>query len=141
MTVKLMKKILSKCFLLTLCFLGLNGCTALAVGTLAAGLGLAVISDGCPTGGCGRSPYRSKDGKHNFNNSDETDWYDSLSQSEKDLLNKNSDICFKKWQNGQKKGVEIDTGICHIELGSPCYKRKGYYIYNQCCRLDNNECN
>ncbi|MBO7381058.1 MAG: hypothetical protein J6U05_05235 [Neisseriaceae bacterium] len=112
---------LAKYFLLSICCLGLNGCTAGAfLGAVAVGSVLLTDSNGCHSG-CSRSPYRSEDGKHTFNNSGETKWYDNLSQNEKDLLNRNSEICLKWINNEQKKGMEVAALIksgwqCHIEL-------------------------
>lgn len=128
------KKILSKYFLLTLCVLGLNGCAGLFVGTMMAGAGLAVISDGCPT--CPNpkvKSYKTKDGSV-FYDKEQANWYEQLSQDRKDLYHKNIKICdnylnsedYSKEYKQRKQEAQMDgsdIGGIRSSLYSACLKK------------------
>ena len=133
--VKPMKKTLFKYFGVMLCCFGLSGCIS--------GFLFAVVSNGCPT--CPEpqvKSYTAKDGSV-FYNKNEMNWYENLSQRDKDLYHKNMKICsdyiksddYKKEYERRKKEAGNNGGIisaigysieveCLKKLNTPDYYKR-----------------
>ena len=138
-----MKINLFKYFSLLVCCFGLNGCGYLI------SFGQLMFDDTCSNWNCTHYDpawdTTAKDGQ-DLSSPQEKRWYEeTLTQQERDLLQKNKLICHKR--SYENKQLDTRTQMeanwqCHIDLGTPCYKYKGQSpFFNHCCRFDNSSCN